>query len=468
MGKIVLLGCGAVAFSFLELLPRTSIIPESWYMNGIVVIEPKDITKHPVFPYIQLPLIHIRKKLTRKNYSVLLSKYADPGDVIVDLTVNVESMNIIKHCIKRSLLYINTSMEDWTVRFQEKFDTSVSGVIDRTLYMQNIQLEKLRDSHLGCSTIVTDHGMNPGLISHFAKYGLLKYAMKHGVMTAKDAERMVNNTTSKHWGLIAEKCGLRVIHCSEKDTQVVKSSFTIQPDTFYNTWSCHGFMAEGRDPVQFGYGTHEDFAELDDKVVLPKVGRKHQAFLPVRGMDLVMKSYVPGHSEIHGYCIPHGEAYSLSKFLSVEDRYRPSVYYVYDCSKAGHDSMDRLRHNKYVSPSEDHVFSSLDLSTGHDAVGALMCYENGEVWWSGTILDLKETRHLKFVTSPTVVQVSISIISAVKWIIDNPRKGIRTAEELPLTVLERCIPYLGNVIVEKVKYHSPASLKFQDFIVNTK
>lgn len=488
MGKIVLIGCGGVAFSFLELLTRVNIIPKTWYSRGITVIEPKDITKHPIYPYIQVKLNHIQVAVTKANYRKLLNEHVQEGDIIVDLSVNVDSLMLINWCIANNVKYINTSMENWSIKKQEVFKKSDAEVIDRTLYMQQIKLERLKKKHKKCSTIVIDHGMNPGLISHFVKMGILKYAYTHKVIDHGTMQDMLTNTDTKVWSKLAKKLGLRLIHCSELDTQKLK--YQQRSDVFYNTWSVDGFLAEGRDPVQIGYGSHEDYIShpYDGlKAVIPKVGPKHQIFLPIRGMDLVVKSYVP-HQEILGYAIPHGEAYSLPKFFTCKSSssskggnksYRPSMYYVYSCSEPGAKSMNTVRNKGYKELPHEIVLTSFDIASGYDAVGALLAFaskpksersrtegsetKNGyNCWWSGTILDISNTSG-KFKTGPTVIQVAISLINTVEWMIKNPDSGIRHAEELPLTILMGCEPYLGKVYIDKVDW-KPKSIKFQDLI----
>ena len=47
----------------------------------------------------------------------------------------------------------------------------------------------------------------------------------------------------------------------------------------------------------------------------------------------------------------------------------------------------------------------------------------------------------------TTLQVAISVIAAVLWIIENPNKGVLTPEDLPHEyILNIARPYLGNSI----------------------
>ncbi len=57
----------------------------------------------------------------------------------------------------------------------------------------------------------------------------------------------------------------QVIHIAERDTQV--SSTPKQRGEFVNTWSIDGFVSEGVQPAELGWGTHEKR--------LPRDGRSH-------------------------------------------------------------------------------------------------------------------------------------------------------------------------------------------------
>ena len=57
------------------------------------------------------------------------------------------------------------------------------------------------------------------------------------------------------WNHLAQALGVKVIHISERDTQI--SSVPKQEDEFVNTWSVEGFYEEGIAPAEMGWGTHE-------------------------------------------------------------------------------------------------------------------------------------------------------------------------------------------------------------------
>ena len=48
---------------------------------------------------------------------------------------------------------------------------------------------------------------------------------------------------------------MKVIHIAERDTQT--ASVAKQRGEFVNTWSIDGFVGEGNQPAELGWGTHE-------------------------------------------------------------------------------------------------------------------------------------------------------------------------------------------------------------------
>ena len=69
--------------------------------------------------------------------------------------------------------------------------------------------------------MVTTHGANPGLVSHFVKQALLNIAKDTGVKVTKPA-------TKAEWGALAKTLGVKTIHIAERDTQVRAASLSTE------------------------------------------------------------------------------------------------------------------------------------------------------------------------------------------------------------------------------------------------
>ena len=62
-------------------------------------------------------------------------------------------------------------------------------------------------------------------------------------------------SSREQWAKLAHTLGIKVIHVAERDTQV--TNVPKQVNEFVNTWSVDGFVSEGAQPAELGWGTHE-------------------------------------------------------------------------------------------------------------------------------------------------------------------------------------------------------------------
>src|SRR5207237_2503132 len=83
---------------------------------------------------------------------------------------------------------------------------------------------------------------------HFVKQAMLNIAEDTGLTVAKP-------TTRDQWAALGAAVGVKVIHIAERDTQV--SSIPKRRGEFVNTWSIEGFVSEGAQPAELGWGAHE-------------------------------------------------------------------------------------------------------------------------------------------------------------------------------------------------------------------
>ena len=100
----------------------------------------------------------------------------------------------------------------------------------------------------GGTTAVSCCGANPGMVSWFVKQALLNVAGDIGL-------KFKEPKTREGWGRLAKKVGLKGIHIAERDTQRAKRPKPLE--VFVNTWSVEGFLSEGMQPAELGWGTHE-------------------------------------------------------------------------------------------------------------------------------------------------------------------------------------------------------------------
>ena len=67
---------------------------------------------------------------------------------------------------------------------------------------------------------------------------------------------MTKPTSKAEWAALSHKLGVKTIHIAERDTQVCGTN-PKKPGEFVNTWSVDGFISEGCQPAELGWGSHE-------------------------------------------------------------------------------------------------------------------------------------------------------------------------------------------------------------------
>ena len=393
---------------------------------------------------------YVQEEITREAYAEQLGQYAGPGDLIVDLAWNLGCTDLLDWCHKHEVLYVNTSVELWDPYADRPLTT------DRTLYVRHLDIRRLiagwRDRR--GATAVVDHGANPGLVSHFTKMGLIDIGRK--IVAEKPCDQRLpairDAIDSGRFNRLAQLVGLKVIHISERDTQITQRAKEV--NEFVNTWSVEGFFEEGTAPAEMGWGTHERVLPAGAR--LHNSGPRNQICLTSFGINTWVRSWVPC-GEIVGMVVRHGEAFSISEALTVHGDdgspiYRPTVHYAYCPCDAAIASLHELRMRNYKLHDRYRVMAD-DIVSGRDEVGCLLMGHDFKSWWVGSLLDIEETRRLVPGQNATTLQVAASVLGALFWMIRNPRAGVCLPDHLPHDeVMEIAMPYLGPVVSQPVDW----------------
>jgi homospermidine synthase len=293
---------------------------------------------------------------------------------------------------------------------------------------------------------VLDHGANPGLVQHFTKDALKDIANKWLADNPPKSQRrdlISDALKSGAFNRLAMHLGVKVIHISERDTQI--SNQPKQVDEFVNTWSIEGFREEGIAPAEMGWGTHE--RKLPQRAFTHTHGLLNQICLGQMGCRTWVRSWVP-YFEIVGMVIRHGEAFSISEHLTVTDEhgapiYRPTVHYAYCPCDNAIVSLHELQMRNYKLQPRLRIMDD-DIISGQDILGCLLMGHDYKSWWIGSLLDIHETRRLVPHQNATTLQVACSVLAAMLWTIENPNEGVCLPDQLPYEyVLKHAKPYLG-------------------------
>lgn len=443
--NILYLGYGAVAQCTLPLLlQRVQVNPKK-----ITIIDFED-KKEDLIPFIQKGVTFVRLLLTPENLVSTLSTYLKSGDILIDLAWNIDTLEILEWCHSHNVRYINTSVEVWN-----PYDHEGKHPTERTLYWRHMRIhdaiEKWKEKG---PTMLVEHGANPGLITHMTKQGLLDIAQKalaDGHFNVATSKKIVEAVSSRAWNHLAQLLGVKVIHISERDTQITNNPKKV--NEFVNTWSIQGFHEEGTTTSELGWGTHEKV--LPQGALTHSHGPQNQICLTRMGINTKVRSYVPG-STIEGMVVRHGEAFTLSRLLTVTKKgkadYRPTVHYAYCPCDSAIASLNELRGNHFELQPHCRIMND-EITSGSDILGALLMGHPYQSWWIGSDLSIEESRRLIPHQNATTVQVAIAVVTGIEYLIENPNEGFCTPEDLPHEViLKKAMPYLGQWISTPVEW----------------
>jgi homospermidine synthase len=420
--KIVCVGFGGIGPAVLPLILRhIDIKPEQ-----ILVIAANDnnrkLAEREGVKFEQFTL-------DEHNYQSYLGTRLSTGDVLLNLSVDVSSLDLIHLCHKLGVSYMDTSIERW---LSEKNTPAM-------LYERRKTVMKLRDQFKGGSTALICHGANPGFISHLAKQAILDIAKKE-----KGADCLVPQS-KEDWGRLAKELGVVTMHVAERDSQF--SSKARGPNEYVNTWSIDGFLEEASEFTGFSWGTHEE--DLPEHLVRMREDNENMRAIELakQGGAVQVKSWVPSGA-YNGFVIPHTEAFSLAEFFHYRgnnELYHPTVHYVYQPCDDAVSSMQEALDKQLLYPEKKRLLLD-DVVEGIDELGILILRENNkEVYWLGSRLDINEARTLVNNNNATSLQVAVGVLSGLIWVIEHPHEGLVEAEQVDF---ERAIkiarPYLGE------------------------
>ncbi|HPW55696.1 MAG: homospermidine synthase [Thermoanaerobaculaceae bacterium] len=429
-GRIVMVGCGSIGQAMLPMIGRHL---GDVYARMIVLAA--DEAGRKIAERCGARFIHCN--LTPGNYRTILKNYVRAGDLLLNLSIDISSLSLIRFCAERDALYVDTSIEPWP----GVFDNPMLELRQRTNFAIRAKLLDLAEE-LGSDspTAVVDHGANPGLVSHFVKRALLDL----------DREMRDGNarpTTREQWAALACELGVTTIQISERDTQA--SQRPKRQGEFINTWSVDGFIDELMQPAELSFGSFEKRR--------PKRAREHRPgsgtlFLERPGASTFARSWVPSRGGFQGMLVTHDEVFSIADYLSIRDEhgfvFRPSVMFVYHpCDDAMLSALE-LEGNGWVAQAA-HRRLGADIVEGMDELGVLLAGHERNAYWYGSQLDIAAARQHVPYANATTVQVVAGALAAMMWALRNPRRGVVEPEDLDF---DECLaiaePYLGRLMGE--------------------
>jgi homospermidine synthase len=427
-GRIIMLGCGSIGQGTLPLLSRHITLEGK---DRLLVLS-ADEAGRSLARRCGAEFLHAH--LTPGNHTRLLGKHVRAGDLVLNLSVNVASLDVIRFCAARGALYVDTSIEPWP----GVYDNPMVDMRQRTNFViREKALQLARELGPDAPTAVVDHGANPGLVSHFVKRALLELDKQLRDGKAQPA-------ADEDWARLAQELEISVIQIAERDTQA--SDKPKRHDEFINTWSIEGFVSELMQPVELSIGTHEQN--------LPRHAREHRKgsrtlYLPRPGCGTFARAWTPSVGGYQGLLVTHDEVFSIADQLSLRDNgkitYRPTVMFVYHpCDDAMLSAVELEGRGWKMQPATRRLGE--DIVAGMDELGVLLAGHARNAYWFGSQLTIDEARkHVQFANA-TTMQVVAGALAAAVWAIRNPRRGLVEPDDLDY---EECLatatPYLGRI-----------------------
>jgi homospermidine synthase len=434
-GRIVMLGFGSIGQGSLPLILRHL----GTGTENITIITGDDRGRREAEA---LGVQFRARRLTRDDYRLVLEPLLCPGDFLLNLSVDVSSVDLMRLCRERGALYLDTCIEPWPGGYTD----ARLPLAARTNYALRESALALHSPEPGPTAVIT-HGANPGLVSHFVKQALLNIARDTtGVETAMPSSRA-------EWAALAARLGIRVIHIAERDTQVAGMAKAV--GEFVNTWSIHGFISEGLQPAELGWGSHEQG--------LPPDGERHSLgcgaaiYLRRPGASQRVRSWTPNEGPFHGFLITHGESISIADFLTVRDgdhiAYRPTVHYAYHPCDDAVLSIHELAGKQWVRQPRQRLLMD-EIVSGIDELGVLLAGHAGNAYWYGSQLSIDEARKLAPYNNATSLQVTAAVLAGMVWAIENPDRGLVEPDEMDFRrILDIAGEYLGPVVGRYTEWH---------------
>jgi homospermidine synthase len=431
-GPIVMIGFGSIGKGTLPLIERHIAFDREKF----VVIAPND-SDRGLLDERQIRFVH--QAITRENYRETLKPLLTSGPgrgLVVNLSVDTSSVDLMEFAKDLNAFYIDTVVEPWPGLYTD----ATRSISERSNYALRESVLALRRRRPGGVTAVSCCGANPGMVSWMVKQALLDVASELKLDFAEPQSR-------DQWSRLMQRAGVKGIHIAERDTQ--RASTPKPRGKFVNTWSVEGFISEGSQPSELGWGTHEK--------ALPPGAHHHDfgcdaaIYLTRPGAGTQVRSWTPTARAQHAWMITHNESISIADYFTLRENgkvvYRPTCHYAYHPCDDAVLSLHELAGAEWRAQETWHILSEDDIVDGIDELGVLLYGHAKNAYWYGSQLSIEETRKLAPYQNATGLQVTSAVLAGIIWMLENPDRGIVEADEMDF---RRCLsiqrPYLGPVI----------------------
>ena len=429
-GKIVQFGFGAVGKSFFEKIKKEIKFNENKYF---VITRDKD--EFQAFVNLDGMVENfIVAEVTKDNFKEVFEKYLEDGDLLIDFADTVGTKDILKWCIEKNIMYLNTGEADWPENWYSIFN---ENQIKRKIQEEYNKQDKKYP-------IVLQHGNNPGLVSHFVKAGI-EYIVNNQYRWNKKYKQLLKENKFNE---LAYELKIKMIHVNDIDLQAVNQEY--KDDTLYSTWCIDSFFFEMLSEAKLNIRTHEKVNYENECRYLDK----EKGFLEFKKMaaDTKCRTYYP-NGEFEGFLVPHEETITIAQGLEFKNNndviYRPSVMFLYSPCEYAKNYFKNSKLNNYPNPDPDkpqdsentnepiivrgykypnnaEIVYQENINSGTEYVGVLLLGDNFNPVWVGNRIEPKflyKNKKDSYWQTPTITPVAMSALAAVSWMLKNKESG---------------------------------------------
>lgn len=421
--RYLILGLGQVGQEFLKLIKKNG----NFIAESIYCIDQNSESKEVFKKLGGLEDHFINKYIDKSNYLTLLHSLNEE-DYLLDFSMYLKNLDIIEYCLQHNIHYLFTADSSWMD------DTTWRTVHQH--YLSYVELKKKYDSNRATSII--EFGMNPGLISIFAKE-----CLKQIVITDKSLyirlfrNKLLALLKDNKYNLVAKKLKVNLIEEVDIDNQKVNIEY--KNNNIYSTWNVDAYYCESISSPEIAYGskskvlTHDNYFDIDIKdkfIALPKSGITYKE----------TTNYSKGEIETSIIC--HEEIFSIRRYLSL-DNYSPTVIFLYrPCEYA----LRSLEENLITRAPNNYLIKKDDIVCGGEEVGIIIQGKRFKTHYFANYVDNKDTDSVS-----TIYQVAVGAYCAFKYMQNHPNNGMLFPEELDSDeVMNIAKKYLKTFIFKKI------------------
>lgn len=403
MNKHLIIGLGMVGSSFLRIVKEKGC----FFSDRFYCID-SDPAAEAIFVDLGGDKDHfLCVTVNEKNYKSLLGAYGK-GDYIFDFSCEVKNIDMLAFSLEHGLHYISTADSNWDLN-------DIKWVSVHQHFLEYRDLAKHRDRKTYTSII--EFGMNPGLVSCFAKKCLKMIVETDSGSYISSRREMLKHLLSKgQYSKVARKIGLEYIVEVDHDNQI----FDVEPQEccIYSPWNPLSFYHEGLSAPEMIFGTWKQFRQFNKVRDCDFLDLSISLMKP--GIDCKEHVYSP-QGEVQGSLIAHEEIFSMSYFFR-RGLYKPASFFVYKPSELAEQTLSA---NRDCDSPEFAVLDRDVWKSGGESVGVILQGRKFHSAYFGNYLDgncIDETS--------TIRQVSASTFAAYRYIQNHPREGFLFPEEV--------------------------------------